>query len=132
MWFVPALVDATVPLPTSTPIPCLVCKAESASTLTFAGFVKLAIPGRLEVFDGKTHQTMRFALPADFHGVDSSDGVIKAAPVTSVRPGLLARVTYRAAGGSNQASRVLLLTINQCRALMAAERLSQTPALCPD
>jgi hypothetical protein len=132
MWFLPALIDATVAMPVNTPIPCLVCKAETASTLTFAGTVKLAQPGRLEIFNGKTHQTMRFAVPADFHGVESSDGKIKDAPVTSAQPGLLARVTYRSAGGHNAASRVLLLTINQCRALMAAERLSKTASECPD
>ena len=132
MWFVPALVDATVPMPVNTPIPCLICKAETASTLTFAGTVKLAEAGTLEVFNGKTHQTMRFTVPAGFHGVESSDGTVKDAPVTSARPGLLARVTYRSAGGHNVAARVLLLTINQCRALMAAERLSKSPTDCPD
>jgi hypothetical protein len=133
MWLAPSLVDATVPMPANTPIPCLICRAQTKEpALTFAGTVKLAQDGRLEVFDGKTHQTMRFAVPPDFHGVDSSDGTLKDASVTSVKPGLLARVTYRSAGGHNAASRVLLLTINQCRALLAAERLSQAPSRCPD
>jgi hypothetical protein len=132
MWFVPVLVDDTVAMPVNTPIPCLICKADKASMLTFAGTVQLAQAGRVEVFNGKTHQTMRFSVPAEFRGVESSDGKIKAAPVSSVAPGLLARVTYRAAGGHNEATRILLLTINQCRALMAAEHLSQTASECPD
>jgi hypothetical protein len=132
MWFVPALVDATVPLPVETPIPCLVCKVEATAMLSFAGTVKLSQPDRLEIFDLKTHETRRFAVPADFRGVESSDGVIKGEAVTRAKPGLLARVTYRAAGGHNQATGVLLLTINQCRALMAAERLSHAPPQCPD
>jgi hypothetical protein len=132
MWFVPALVDATVPLPEHTPIPCLICKGEATAMLSFSGAVKLAQPDRLEVFDLKTHETRRFTVPADFRGVESSDGVISGAPMTRAKPGLLAQVTYRAAGGHNQATRVLLLTINQCRALMAAERLNDRPPKCPD
>jgi hypothetical protein len=132
MWFVPALIDATVPLPDYTPIPCLVCKAEASAILSFAGSVKLSQPDRLDVFDLKTHETRHFTVPPDFQGVESSDGVIKGAPVTRAKPGLLAQVTYRSAGGHNQATRVLLLTINQCRALMAAEVLNQVPAQCPD
>ena len=132
MWFVPVLVDETVAMPLNTPIPCLVCKAETGSMLTFAGTVQLAQPGRLEVFNGKTHQTMGFEVPAEFRGVESSDGTIEDAPVTRADPGLLARVTYRSAGGHHVVTHVLLLTINQCRALMAAERLSKTASECPD
>jgi hypothetical protein len=132
MWFVPALVDDTVPLPVNTPIPCLICKAETASTLTFSGTVKLAQSNRLEVFDGKSHQTMRFNVPAEFRGVESSDGTVKGAPLASAAPGLLARVTYRTAGEARTVTRVLLLTINQCRALIAAEHLSKTASECPD
>jgi hypothetical protein len=132
MWFVPVLVDDTVALPVNTPIPCLICKAETASTLTFSGTVKLAQSDRLEVFNGKSHQTMRFEVPAEFRGVESSDGKIKSAPVATAAPGLLARVTYRTAGELRTVTRVLLLTINQCRALMAAEHLSNTPSECPD
>jgi len=132
MWFVPVLVDDTVALPVNTPIPCLICKAETASTLTFSGTVKLAQSDRLEVFNGKSHQTMRFEVPAEFRGVESSDGKIKSAPVATAAPGLLARVTYRTAGELRTVTRVLLLTINQCRALVAAERLSNTSVDCPD
>ncbi len=132
MWFAPLLVDATVALPVNTPIPCIVCKAETASTLSFDGTVKLAQPGRLDIFNGKSHQTMGFVVTRDFHGVESSDGTIKDAPLSRATPGLLARVTYRSVGGRSQVTRVLLLTINQCRELKAAEQLSDTPAGCPD
>jgi hypothetical protein len=132
MWFVPVLVDDTVAMPVNTPIPCLICKAESASTLTFAGTVQLSQSNRLEVFNGKTHQTMRFAVPVGFRGVESSDGKIKDAPVAAAAPGLLARITYNTSGEARTVTRVLLLTINQCRALMAAEHLSKTATDCPD
>jgi hypothetical protein len=42
-------------------------------------------------------------------------------------------VTYRTlADDRREVMRVLLLTINQCRALVAAERLSDRGADCPD
>lgn len=97
MLFVPALLAAVLTMPPETPIACHVCTNEA--TQTFVGTVKRADAGRLEVFNGKTHRTMGFALPADFHGVSSSDGVIKNAPAASARPGLLVRVTHRSAGG---------------------------------
>ena len=132
MWFVPALLAQSVALPPATPIPCLVCKAETLPTLVFSGTVQLAQPGRIRVFNGKTHQTMGFIVPADFRGVDSSDGKITGAAVTRIPPGLLARVTYRTLEDRPTVTRILLLTINQCRSLMAAERLSNSPADCPD
>ncbi len=73
-------------MPPETPIACQVCKPRP--TLIFAGTVKLAQAGRIGVFNGKTHQTMGFTVPADFHGVSSSDGVIKNAAVARVPPGL--------------------------------------------
>lgn len=121
-----------VPLPPNTPIPCLICRTESGPTLTFSGTVQLVLPGRLRVFNGKTHQTMAFIVPAEFRGVESSDGTIKAAAVSTAAPGLLAQVIYRADGGRNEVTRVVLLTINQCRELMAAEHLSDTRSECPD
>src|ERR1019366_6761693 len=124
MWFVPALLAQSVALPPNTPITCLVCKAESAAVQTFLGTVQVVQPGRITVFNGKTHQTMGFGVPADFHGVESSDGKIKDAPLARVPPGLLARITYHTANERRGVTAVLLLTINQCRALMAAERLS--------
>ena len=131
MLFVPALLAAVLTMPPETPIACQVCKNDAA--LTFAGTVKRADPGRLEIFDGKTRETMAFAIPADFRGVSSSDGVIKNAAVTSARPGLLARVTYHIAGGHQVPSAVLLLTIEQCRALQAAAKISHAnDSACPD
>jgi hypothetical protein len=121
-----------LPLPPNTPIPCLICRAESVPTLTFSGTVQLVLPDRLRVFNAKTHQTMAFIVPAEFHGVESSDGTIKGGPVSSAAPGLLTRVTYRAAGGRNEVTRVELLTIDQCRELMAAERINDTRSDCPD
>jgi hypothetical protein len=132
MWFVPALLAQSVGLPPETPIPCLVCNAESAAVQTFLGTVKTVTPGRIVVFNGKSHQSMGFAVPADFRGVESSDGKIKDAPLARVPPGLLARITYRTVGERRTATQVLLLTINQCRALMAAERLNNAPSGCPD
>lgn len=125
-------VTQNVPLPPNTPIPCLVCKMETAQTLVFSGTVQLTQPGRIRVFNGKTHQTMGFIVPADFRGVESSDGKIAGADVTRVPPGLLARITYRTVADQPTVTRILLLTINQCRALMAAERLSNSPSDCPD
>lgn len=122
----------SVPLPSNTPIPCLICRPEGAPTLTFSGTVQLVLDGRLRVFNGKTHQTMGFIVPAEFHGVESSDGTIKGGTVASATPGLLARVTYRADGGRNEVTGVLLLTIDQCRELKAAEHLSATRSDCPD
>jgi hypothetical protein len=75
---------------------------------------------------------MGFIVPADFRGVESSDGKIVGADVTRVPAGLLARVTYRTLAARPTVTRILLLTINQCRSLMAAERLSNTAADCPD
>jgi hypothetical protein len=75
---------------------------------------------------------MGFIVPADFHGVASSDGKIKDAPLARIPLGLLAQVTYRTDGNRHVVTRILLLTIEQCRALMAAERLSDTPSECPD
>jgi hypothetical protein len=132
MWFAPPVVNATVALPVSTPIPCVVCTAETASALTFDGTVELARPGHLDVFDGKTHRTMGFAVAREFRGVESSDGTIKDGPLSRATPGLLARVTYRTVGGTSQVTQILLLTINQCRELKAAEHLSDTPSGCPD
>jgi hypothetical protein len=131
MLFVPAAVAEVLMLPPETPIACQVCKHEE--TLMFAGMVRLAEGTRLGVFNDKTRQTIAFVVPADFRGVSSSDGVIKNAPLSRVRPGLLARVTYRTVGGDHVPSEVLLLTLNQCRALMAAARLSHAPITeCPD
>jgi hypothetical protein len=130
MWFVPVLLAQSVALPPNTPIPCLICKPDPA--LVFSGTVQLVAPGRLRVFNGKTHQTIGFIVPADFHGVTSSDGTIKNAPLTRVPVGLLARVTYRTVGDRPVATQILLLTILQCRALMAAERLNDTRSDCPD
>ena len=133
MWFIlAALAGANVPLPVDTPIPCLVCSSPANPAQTFAGTVQLAQPGRIRIFNGKSHQTMGFVVPAGFHAVQSSDGKIKDGPVTSATPGLLVRVTYRSVNGQNQVTGVLLLTINQCRSLEAAEKLSNTRADCPD
>lgn len=131
MLFVPAALADVLPMPPETPIACQVCKHEA--TLTFAGTVTQAADGRLGVFDAKTRRTVAFSVPPDFRGVTSSDGVIKNAPLSLARPGLLAQVTYQALGGRNVPSQVLLLTINQCRALVAAAKLSTSKeATCPD
>jgi hypothetical protein len=119
-----------VSMPAETPIACQVCKHET--TQLFSGTVKLAEGGRLQIFNGKTHQTMGFTVPADFRGVDSSDGVIKGGPLAKAVPGLLARVTYRTIDGHHVPSQVLLLTINQCRALEAAEKIGHVKTGCPD
>ena len=132
MWFAAFLLAQSVALPLNTPIPCLICTAETTQTAVFSGTVQLSEPGRIRVFDGKTHQSMGFTVPADFRGVESSDGKIKDAAVTHAEPGLLARITYHTAGARNIVTRVLLLTIEQCRALVAAERLSDAPSGCPD
>jgi hypothetical protein len=121
---------AVLALPAESPIACQVCS--NTATLTFAGTVSLAQSGRLHVFNGKTHQTMGFSVPAGFAGVQSSDGVVKNATLARVRPGLLARVTYRTIAGERVPTEVLLLTINQCRSLQAAEKLSRAPVDCPD
>jgi hypothetical protein len=131
MWQAPVLVDNTVAMPVSTPIACLICRAENAATLTFSGTVQLAKSTRLEIFNDKSHQTMGFTVPAGFHGVESSDGTIKNAGVQRAQPGLLARVTYRTAGEARTVTRVLLLTLEQCRALMAAQ-IGTTGSECPD
>jgi hypothetical protein len=132
VWLLPLLAQS-IALPPETPIPCLICRAGPQQELVFSGTVQLAQIDRIQVFNGKTRQTMGFHVPAGFHGVESSDGKIKDAAVTSVPPGLLARVTYRTlADDRHEVTRVLLLTINQCRALVAAERLSDLSADCPD
>jgi hypothetical protein len=133
MWFVPALfVAAVLAMPPETPIACQVCKNANAPAAVFAGTVRLAGDNRLGIFDGKTHQTMIFSFPAGFRGVSSSDGVIKNAGIASIKPGLLARVSYRTVGDHREPTTVLLLTINQCRALMAAEHISKSKSDCPD
>lgn len=132
MW--PLLLPAqSIALPPETPIPCLVCRAASAPAAVASGTVQLAGDGRLLIFNLKTRRTMVFQVPAGFHGVESSDGRITGAGLKRVRPGLLARVTFRTlADARKEATRVLLLTINQCRALVAAEKLSDRKADCPD
>jgi hypothetical protein len=118
-------------MPPETPIACQVCKHEPVHT--FAGTVQIAEGGRIRIFNGKTHQSMGFAVPENFRGVQSSDGVIKNATLASARPGLLARVTYQTINGRHVPSAVLLLTISQCRALMAAEQISHSKDTdCPD
>ena len=88
MLFVPVLWAEVLAMPPETPIACQVCKHEA--TQTFAGTVQLAQPDRLAVFNGKTHQTMGFAVPADFRGVESSDGtIVLSAPTSSTAPGLM-------------------------------------------
>jgi hypothetical protein len=87
---------------------------------------------RLRVFNQKTRQSMTFAVPAGFHNVASSDGIITAAPLDRATPGLLTRVTYRRVDGHEIASEVLLLTIEQCRSLEASERLTDSRTDCPD
>jgi hypothetical protein len=128
---VPMMADVLA-MPPETPIACQICKPAAASTGTFSGTVRLADGVRLGVFDGKTHQTMAFSVPAGFHGVRSSDGVIKDATLASVVPGLLARVTYQTVAGHHVPSEILLLTLEQCRALQAAERLTRARSDCPD
>jgi len=130
MLFVPVLWAEVLAMPPETPIACQVCKHEA--TQTFAGTVRLAQDGRLAVFNPKTRESLGFAVPAGFRGVQSSDGQIKDAGLEHVRPGLLARVTYRTLSGRLVPSEVLLLTINQCRALMAAEKISDAKSGCPD
>jgi hypothetical protein len=125
-----ATVADVLTMPPETPIACQVCKNQAV--MTFSGTVSLAEGGELHVFNGKTHQTLGFAVPADFHGVQSSDGVVKNAGLARVRPGLLARVTYRTIGGHAVPSEILLLTLAQCRALQAAEKLSAAQMGCPD
>jgi hypothetical protein len=133
MLFVAALFVAEVlSMPPETPIACQVCAAATAQPAIFSGTVRLAEGDRLGIFNGKTHQTMIFTFPAGFHGVSSSDGVIKNARVASVKPGLLARVSYRTVGDRREPTAVLLLTINQCRELMAAEHISKAASGCPD
>ena len=132
MWFITAALAQSVVLPPNTPIPCLVCKASLAETSVFSGTVQFAQPGLLRVFNAKTRQTIGFSVPENFRGVESSDGKIKDAPIARLPAGLLARVTYRTVDDRNIVTRVLVLTINQCRALMAAERLNNAAVECPD
>ena len=133
MWFVPALLVAEVlAMPPETPIACQVCKNVNEPLAIFSGTVRLAGENQLEVFDGKTHETKLFTFPAGFRGVNSSDGVIKNGGIGSVKPGLLARVSYRTVGDRMEPATVLLLTIQQCRALQAAEHISKSKIDCPD
>jgi hypothetical protein len=133
MWFVPAsFVAEVLAMPPETPIACQICKSASVAPATFSGTVGLAGDNRLAIFDGKTHESMLFTFPADFRGVASSDGVIKNAGIASIKSGLLARVSYRTVGDRREPIAVLLLTIEQCRALEAAERISKAKSGCPD
>jgi hypothetical protein len=126
------LLAEVLAMPPETPIACQVCKPAAASAGTFNGTVRLTDGQHIGVFNGKTHETMTFTVPPNFRGVSSSDGIIKNATLAQVRPGLLARVTYQRVGGQNVPSTVLLLTLEQCRALQAAERLNKARADCPD
>jgi hypothetical protein len=122
-----------LPVPAGTPIPCLICQATvAASATTFSGTVARNDPTRLRVYNSTTLRSMEFVVPPDFHGVDSGDGVVKGATVAHATPGLLARVTYTSSGGRNLISKVLLLTVEQCRSLVASERLTNTKTECPD
>jgi hypothetical protein len=133
MWFVPAFFVAEVlSMPPESPIACQICRNENTPPAIFSGTVRLAGPNQLGIFDGKVHQTMTFSFPAGFRGVSSSDGVIKDAGIASVKSGLLARVSYRTVGDRREPITVLLLTIQQCRALQAAEHISKSKIDCPD
>ncbi len=122
-----------VPIPAGTPIPCLICAATvAASTTTFSGTVAGNAPDRLRVYNSTTLRSMEFAVPPNFHGVESGDGVIKSATLARATPGLLARVTYTSSMGTNLVSHVLLLTEAQCRSLVASERLTDSKTECPD
>ena len=126
-------VSMVLPVPVGTPIPCLICQATTASsTTTFSGTVAGIDSAGLRVFDFTSRRVMAFIVPADFHAVDSGDGVIKSAPLARAKPGLYARVTYTSARGLNTAVKVLLLTGDQCRSLLAAERSTDPKTQCPD
>jgi len=133
MWFAAAFFLAEVlAMPPESPIACQICQNADAPASIFSGTVRLAGDNQLGIFDGKLHQTMTFRFPPGFRGVSSSDGVIKDAGIASVKPGLLARVSYRTIGERREPTTVLLLTINQCRALQAAEHISKAKTDCPD
>jgi hypothetical protein len=122
-----------LPVPVDTPIPCLICQATiAASATTFSGTVALNDPNRLRVYNSTTLRSMEFIAPPNFHGVESGDGVVKNATLAKATPGLLARVTYTSSRGRNTLSKVLLLTVEQCRSLVASERLTNTKTECPD
>ncbi len=125
--------STVLPVPTDSPIPCLICQASlTAATATFSGTVARSDAMILRIYNATSLRSMVFAVPANFHGVDSGDGVVKNATLERATPGLLARVTYVSVNGRNTASRVLLLTVAQCRSLAASERLTQTRTACPD
>ena len=131
----PALVlfvSMVVPLPADSPIPCVICQATlAASATTFSGTVAQNGP-TLRVYNATTLRSMEFNVPSGFHGVESGDGVIKNATLARATPGLLALVTYTSVHGRNMASKVLLLTVAQCRSLTASERLTDSKTSCPD
>jgi hypothetical protein len=128
-----ASASMVLPIPPSTPIPCLICRATAeADATTFSGTVSRADGVGLRVYNPTTRGSMEFVAPADFRGVDSGDGVIRNAPLARATPGLLARVTYTSRGGRNELSHVLLLTVAQCRSLVASARLDDVKTACPD
>ena len=126
-------ISTVLPVPTDSPIPCLICQAAVAGdAATFSGTVAQNGPTVLRVYNSSTLRSMVFMVPAGFHGVDSGDGVVKSATLARATPGLLARITYTSVNGRNTASHVLLLTVAQCRSLVASERLTNSKTECPD
>jgi len=115
-------ISTVLPLPIDTPIPCLICRTtDSAGTATFSGTVSQVVAGGLRVYDFTARRSMGFVVPA---GASAS--------LARATPGLFARVTYTSARGRNTAIKVLLLTGDQCRAMLAREAATTTTVRCPE
>jgi hypothetical protein len=114
-------VSTVLPLPIDTPIPCLICRASAgAGAATFSGTISEITAGGLRVYDFTARRSMGFVVPSA-----AGDGLARAVP------GLFARVTYTSSRGRNTAIRVLLLTGEQCRAMLAREGATISTARCP-
>jgi len=115
-------ISTVLPLPIDTPIPCLICRASAvAGAATFSGTVSQVVAGGLRVYDFTARRSMGFVVPAG-----ASAGLAHAVP------GLYARVTYTSARGRNTAIKVLLLTGDQCRAMLAREGATTSTERCPE
>jgi hypothetical protein len=115
-------VSTVLPLPIDTPIPCLICRASATTAAaTFDGTVSQVTAGGLRVYDFTARRSMGFVVPPG-----------AAAGLARATPGLFARVTYTSARGRTTAIKVLLLTGDQCRAMLAREGATTPSVRCPE
>lgn len=113
-------------------IVALEAQAPSVLNGTVSGWVSTVGSNRISVFAPSRSETFDVFVPAGFHAVDSSDGVLHGVTLAQVKPGMNARVAYRLSEARMTATHVELLTVAACRTLKSAEAVLRQRLHCPD